>query len=84
MYTRLHTAPFGGDYAFGWIVTERPWAGGTVYTHAGSNSMNLAVAWVAPLRDMAVLVTTNQGGSAAAKGADEASAALIELHASSR
>src|SRR5437868_1794614 len=26
-YTRLHTAPFGGGYAFGWLVTERPWGG---------------------------------------------------------
>ena len=82
MYTRLHTAPFGGDYAFGWLVTERPWAGGTVYTHAGSNTMNYAVVWMAPLRDVAVLITTNQGGADAQAGTDEAAAALIRLHES--
>lgn len=53
--------PFGGDYAFGWLATERPWGGGPVYTHAGSNTMNFAVVWLAPLKDFAVLVTTNQG-----------------------
>ncbi|HUL71960.1 MAG TPA: serine hydrolase domain-containing protein [Vicinamibacterales bacterium] len=82
MYTRLHTPPFGGDYAFGWLVVERPWGGGTVYTHAGSNTMNYAVVWMAPKRDFAVLVTTNQGGGDAQKGTDEAAAALIGLHGS--
>jgi CubicO group peptidase (beta-lactamase class C family) len=81
-YTRLHAAPLGGDYAFGWLVAQRPWAGGTVYTHAGSNTMNYAVVWMAPLRDFAVLVTTNQGGADAQKGTDEAAAALIGLHGS--
>jgi CubicO group peptidase (beta-lactamase class C family) len=80
MYARLHTPPFGGDYAFGWLVTERPWGGGTVYTHAGSNTMNFAVVWVAPRRDFAVLVTTNQGGPDAQQGTDEAAAALIQLY----
>ena len=82
VYTRLHTAPFGGDYAFGWLVTQRPWGGGTVYTHAGSNTMNFAVVWMAPGRDFAVLVTTNQGGADAQAGTDEAAAALIRLHES--
>jgi CubicO group peptidase (beta-lactamase class C family) len=82
IYTRLHTAPFGGDYAFGWLVAERPWAGGAVYTHAGSNTMNYAVVWMAPRRDFAVLVTTNQGGADAQAGTDEAAAALIRLHES--
>ena len=27
-FKRLHTPPFGGDYAFGWLVLDRPWAGG--------------------------------------------------------
>ena len=83
MYTRLHTAPPGVvPYAFGWLVTERPWGGGTVYTHAGSNTMNFAVAWMAPKKDFAVLVTTNQGGADAQQGTDEAAAALIRLHES--
>ena len=39
--------------------------------------MNLCVLWVAPLRDMAVLAVTNQGGEAAAMATDEAAAAMI-------
>ncbi len=83
-YTHLHTPPFGGDYAFGWLVTDRPWGGGTVYTHAGSNTMNYAVVWMAPKRDFAVLVTTNQGGDDAQAGTDEAASALIRLHQSGK
>jgi hypothetical protein len=83
-YTRLHSAPFGGDYAFGWLVTDRAWANGAAYTHAGSNTMNYAVVWMAPRRDFAVLVTTNQGGEDAARATDEAAAALIRLHDASR
>jgi CubicO group peptidase (beta-lactamase class C family) len=76
-YAEMHTPPFGGDYFCGWIVVDRPWGGGTVYSHAGSNTMNYAVIWLAPKRDFAVLVVTNQGGSDAATGTDEAAAALI-------
>jgi CubicO group peptidase (beta-lactamase class C family) len=79
VYKQTHTPPFGGDYAYGWLVTDRPWGGGTVYTHAGSNTLNFAVAWMAPQKDFAVLVTTNQGGAEAQQGADEAAAALIRL-----
>jgi CubicO group peptidase (beta-lactamase class C family) len=79
-YKQLHTPAFGGNYASGWLVVERPWGGGTVLNHAGSNTMNYAVAWVAPKRDFAVLVCTNQGGDSATKGTDEAAGALIKLH----
>jgi len=71
--------PFGGNYALGWIVTERKWGGGKVLTHAGSNTMNYSVAWVAPKRGFAVLVCTNRGGREAAKACDEAAAALIRV-----
>ncbi len=79
-YKVLHTPPFGGEYALGWIVTERDWGGGAVMTHAGSNTMNFAVVWMAPQRGLAVLVCTNQGGLVAAQACDEAASALIQLH----
>jgi CubicO group peptidase (beta-lactamase class C family) len=79
-YRKLHEPPFGGDYALGWIVTKRSWGGGTVFTHAGSNTMNYAVVWIAPGRDFAVLVVSNQGGPAATKGCDEAAGNLIRLY----
>jgi CubicO group peptidase (beta-lactamase class C family) len=71
----LHTPQFGGDYAFGWIVTKRDWGGGTVLTHSGSNNMNYSVVWVAPLRDFAVVAAANQGGADAA--CDQVAATLI-------
>jgi CubicO group peptidase (beta-lactamase class C family) len=76
-YKRLHTPAFGGDYAGGWIVTRRPWGGGRVLTHSGSNHQNFAVAWLAPLRDFAVLAATNQGGDDAAEACDQVCSRLI-------
>jgi len=78
-FTRLHT-PVGDEpprYAMGWGVARRDWGGGDVLTHAGSNTMWFAVTWVAPRRDFAVLVASNQGGDVAAKACDEAASALI-------
>ena len=79
-YESLITPPLGGDYALGWVVTERPWGGGKVLVHNGSNNMNFATVWVAPLRHFAVLVVTNQGGPAAQKACDEAAGALIKRY----
>ena len=72
-----HEAAFDGTYAMGWVVAARNWGGGDVLTHAGSNTMNYAVVWMAPKRDFAVLVATNQGPKPAAKACDEAAATLI-------
>ena len=47
-FKRLHTPPFGGDYGFGWLVVDRPWAGGRALNHAGSNTQNFAIVWMAP------------------------------------
>jgi CubicO group peptidase (beta-lactamase class C family) len=79
-YRKLHTPPFGGEYALGWLVVERDWAGGLALNHGGDNTMNCANVWVAPKRDFAVLVCVNQSGPVAFKASDEAVAALIGLH----
>jgi CubicO group peptidase (beta-lactamase class C family) len=76
----LHTPIMDGKYAFGWLIENRPWGGGRVLTHAGSNTMSFAVIWIAPIKDFAVLVATNQGGEAAAKACDDAATALIRKH----
>lgn len=75
---RLHEkgAP-DSDHAMGWVVTERPWGGGTVLTHSGSNTMWFCTVWIAPEKGFAVLATCNQGGDAAAKACDEAAGALV-------
>jgi CubicO group peptidase (beta-lactamase class C family) len=75
-FKRLHTPPYG-DYAFGWLVVDRPWAGGRAFNHAGSNTMNFANVWMAPAKDFAVLVMTNQAGGDTFEATDTAAAALI-------
>lgn len=66
-----------GDFAMGWMVTRRPWGGGNVLTHAGSNTMWYCVVWMAPQKNFAIVVATNQGGDAAAAACDEVASKLI-------
>jgi CubicO group peptidase (beta-lactamase class C family) len=77
-FKRLHTPSFGGDYAFGWFVADRPWAGGHALNHTGSNTQNFAVVWMAPAKDFAVLVMTNQAGGDTFNACDATAAALIQ------
>lgn len=77
-YRLLHTVPFGGGYALGWLVTQRSWADGPALSHAGSNTQNFADVWIAPRKNFAVLVATNQGGDEAARACDETASTLIE------
>ena len=79
-YKKLHTPPAEGNYALGWIVAERDWAGGPALTHAGSNTLNYCVVWMAPRIDLAALACTNQGGPIAARATDDAVAAMIRYH----
>jgi CubicO group peptidase (beta-lactamase class C family) len=76
---KLHTPPPGTPpYAMGWlVVNNQPWADGEALTHAGSNTMWYAVAWLAPEKDFAVLVATNQPNS---KACNDAVLALIADH----
>jgi CubicO group peptidase (beta-lactamase class C family) len=79
-YGWLHSARFGGDYGGGLLVAEREWAGGRVMTHAGSNTMNFAVAWMAPEIDRAFVVVTNVGGKEVPREVDGVVAQMIEAH----
>jgi CubicO group peptidase (beta-lactamase class C family) len=74
---KLHTPPAGQDYALGWSVAQRSWAGGTALNHTGSNTMFFCVIWIAPGKDFAVVVATNLGGSTAESAVDDAAAALV-------
>ena len=79
---KLHTpAPSSAGepkYAMGWIIADgQPWAGGSALTHAGSNTMWYAVAWLAPQKDFAVLVACNQAHPTAC---NDAVLALIADH----
>ena len=63
--TRLNATD---GYALGWITTSRTWGNGRVLTHNGSNTGNFSVAWLAPERGFAILVTTNAFDTVAPTG----------------
>jgi CubicO group peptidase (beta-lactamase class C family) len=73
----LHTPPFGGYYGGGLGYLDRAWGGGTVWTHAGSNTLNYEVMWIAPKKNFAVVVATNAVTPDVAKAVDEVAALLI-------
>ncbi len=73
----LHTPAPGSNYAGGWIVCQRTWAGGQALTHTGSNTTWMSTVWLAPARDFIFLASTNQGGKVAEKAVDDAIVALL-------
>jgi CubicO group peptidase (beta-lactamase class C family) len=81
---RLH-APADGvndkdpleNYACGWVVLRRDWAGGTVLWHNGSNTMWYIVIWLAPQKNFSVIAATNIAGPDAEQGCDDAAVAMI-------
>ena len=77
-FVKLHTPPPGGDYAFGWIVTRRAWAGGTALSHSGSNTMFFVNIWLAPAKNAVLIAATNSAGEDAAAGTNDAIDALIQ------
>lgn len=78
--SHLHSMPPVGNYMGGWILVERPWAGGMAYNHAGSNTVNFCVAWVAPKKNFVSLVMTNIGGDEVFPTLDGVIAASIQKH----
>jgi CubicO group peptidase (beta-lactamase class C family) len=81
---RLHGATLDGqaagpgeNYACGWVVLQRGWAGGTALMHNGSNTMWYVVMWLAPKKGFAVIAATNIAGAGAERGCDDAASAMI-------
>jgi CubicO group peptidase (beta-lactamase class C family) len=77
-FTRLHTPPEGQDYAMGWSRQDRSWAEGYTLSHAGSNTLNFALVWIAPKIKFAALACTNIGGDSGQTASDEAIQAVIK------
>jgi CubicO group peptidase (beta-lactamase class C family) len=77
-FKKLHTPAADSNYALGWMVLDRTWAGGRALMHSGSNTMFYAVVWMAPERNFAVIVATNAGVNEAFAGCDQAAAELIQ------
>ena len=74
----LHTlVPPAKDYGVGWVILERPWAGGPALMHNGTNTMNYTVMWLAPDRKFAVVAACNIDSQLGPKACDEAASFLI-------
>jgi CubicO group peptidase (beta-lactamase class C family) len=69
----------GTPYGFGWVVAERPWAGGDGATlwHNGSNTLWYCVTWLGLENRVAALVATNQGSARAARALDGVAGMLL-------
>lgn len=78
MFDSLHSCPNLQAYAMGWNRTSRPWAGGDVLTHAGSNTLWFCVVWIAPEKGVAFVATCNEGGDKAQKACDDVIVALAK------
>jgi CubicO group peptidase (beta-lactamase class C family) len=74
----LHTPPAGQDYAGGWLVLDRSWAGGKALNHNGSNTCWYVSIWIAPAREFATMVATNEGGNTAEAACEDATIELIK------
>jgi CubicO group peptidase (beta-lactamase class C family) len=64
-------------YAMGWFVEARPWAGGRALNHTTFNGFWHATVWIAPERDMAILVAANASASATKRACDQMVATLV-------
>jgi CubicO group peptidase (beta-lactamase class C family) len=73
----LHIPPPGCQYAGGWTAVEQSWAGGMTLSHNGSNTSWYMTIWLAPARNFAILVATNQGDKQAERALDQAANTLI-------
>ena len=49
----------GASYGMGWLISTRAWANGKVLDHTGSNTGNVSLAVLAPVRNVAFLITAN-------------------------
>jgi CubicO group peptidase (beta-lactamase class C family) len=81
---RLHAVPPGvkaassdENYACGWVVWQRDWAGGPAWWHSGSNTTWYIVMWLAPNKNFAVIAATNIAGDGAKQGCDDAVNTMI-------
>lgn len=55
------TPPPSADYALGWNVGMRDWAGGAALSHSGTNTLNFAIIWLAPNKRLGFAIATNVG-----------------------
>lgn len=67
------------NYAHGWMRVKRGWANGDALTHAGSNTMNYCVIWLAPERGFAGIAVSNIGADEAGGACDAVVSEMIGM-----
>jgi CubicO group peptidase (beta-lactamase class C family) len=67
----LHTPHDEGNYVAGWVRETHPTAGAAIW-HNGSNTFWYAIMYIAPEKDMAVLIAANRAGPAVRQACDRA------------
>lgn len=79
-FEKLHTPPPGEEYALGWAVTKRSWAGGTALMHNGDNDRFYSEMWLGLSADTAFLVAANSTSRSAKSACQKAIRALINAY----
>ncbi len=79
-FHKLHTPPDGQEYAMGWAVTKRRWAGGTALMHSGDNNMFYAVMWLGPRENTCFVAACNADNWEATAACDDAVRMLINKY----
>ncbi len=84
-WTKMHTAeqaknPQDEQYALGWAIGTQPWTKGPAFAHEGSNTLNLASAWVAPGVDRVLVVVTNAANAKANDAVQEVNLELLRAY----
>ena len=60
IFSKLQAVYPGQDYTYGgWLKASRNWTGGPAFHHEGSNTMNVALAWLAPLKNEIFMSASN-------------------------
>ncbi len=76
-YKKMFEAPYTKNYTLGGWLYQKTKLGYTL-SHNGSNTLNFAMAFVAPEHDMGFLIVTNQGNLALAKVCRQARDTLLK------
>jgi hypothetical protein len=79
-FQKLHTPPSEQEYAMGWAVTRRRWAGGTALMHSGETLTFYSVMWLAPGENTVFVAAANVDNPDAAAACDDAVRALINRY----
>ena len=80
-FRAMHNPLPGSDYAWGWVVGERSWAGGRTLTHNGSNTYWYVAVWIARHGISPSSPRPTRGGPPGEEATDQAASKLIESFA---